>query len=100
LVIAARTLRGLFKQKHKMTAMVGMRRGPAGHFPQEITRHDRVGIGAAHPALRGFRYAARPHVTDAAADPRGPERALNALGIHAGKARVHAVLFGFSQKLD
>ena len=79
-----------------MTAMVGMRRGPTGHFPQEITRHDCVGIGAAHAALRGFRYAARSHVAYAATNPRGPERALNMLGIHARKTRVDAVPFGFS----
>jgi hypothetical protein len=45
--------------------MIGMRRHATNNFPQKISRHHRVGIGATNPAWRFDSNPTGTHVTDA-----------------------------------
>ena len=74
LAMAGRVAQGL----HHLAPVVAVRRGAAGHRPSQVAGHDQVGIGAAGSHLRPFAEridAARPHVTDIAAQAQVSESA-------------------------
>jgi hypothetical protein len=77
-----------------------MGRRSANHFPQIISGHNGIRVGATHTGWRFFCYFARSHVTNPATDPRFTEFALVLLSLHTAKTGCHMIDRRFFQKFQ
>ncbi len=102
-LVAVRLAGGDGAQRHRhVAAVVGVRRGAAGHLAGEVARRDGRQIGAAEAGLLLGVLAhepARAHAADAAAGARLPDGA----GLHRVRPRedrLHAAFVGVAQHLE
>jgi hypothetical protein len=83
-----------------MPAVVGMGSHASGHFAQEVTCHNCIGVGATDTEGRFGRDATGAHMADPAAQSFRAESALVFLQVHPEETQINAFLLGFSNCLD
>ena len=89
-----------FQRAHQHAAMIGVGGGTGGNLTQQVARGNGIGIGAADAEMGFGGDAARPHVTEAAANAVGAEFALRFLQLITVKDRARLGVIGNLDHID